>query len=38
MIELYYVSGSPYSWRVMLTAEVKGVPSFRRASIGRRNS
>lgn len=26
MIELYYVSGSPYSWRVMLTAEVKGVP------------
>ena len=26
MIEIYYVSGSPYSWRVMLTAEVKGVP------------
>lgn len=26
MIELYYVSGSPYSWRVMLAAEVKGVP------------
>jgi glutathione S-transferase len=26
MIELYTVSGSPYSWRVILTAEVKGVP------------
>ncbi len=30
MIELFYVSGSPYSWRVMLTAEVKGVPYERR--------
>ncbi|MEO8669336.1 MAG: glutathione S-transferase family protein [Bauldia sp.] len=25
-IEIFYVSGSPYSWRVMLAAEVKGVP------------
>ncbi len=24
-LDLYYVSGSPYSWRVMLTAEVKGL-------------
>ena len=25
-LEIFYVSGSPYSWRVMLAAEVKGVP------------
>ncbi len=25
-IEIFYVSGSPYSWRVLLTAEAKGVP------------
>ena len=24
-IDIYFVSGSPYSWRVLLTAEVKGV-------------
>ena len=25
-LEIFYVSGSPYSWRVMLAAEVKEVP------------
>jgi glutathione S-transferase len=24
-VEIYYVSGSPYSWRVLMTAELKGV-------------
>jgi glutathione S-transferase len=24
-IEIFYVSGSPYSWRVLLTAELKGI-------------
>lgn len=25
-VEIFWVSGSPYSWRVLLAAEVKGVP------------
>jgi glutathione S-transferase len=25
-IEIYWVSGSPFGWRVLLTAELKGVP------------
>ena len=24
--EIYWISGSPFSWRVLLTAEVKGIP------------
>jgi glutathione S-transferase len=25
-VEIYWISGSPFSWRVLLTAEVKGIP------------
>jgi hypothetical protein len=25
-VEIYWISGSPFAWRVLLTAEVKGVP------------
>src|SRR5580704_11757058 len=25
-VEIYWISGSPFAWRVLLTAEVKGIP------------
>jgi glutathione S-transferase len=25
-VEIYWVSGSPFAWRVLLTAEVEGIP------------
>jgi hypothetical protein len=25
-LEIYWISGSPFAWRVLLTAEVKGIP------------
>ena len=25
-MEIYWISGSPFAWRVLLTAEVKGIP------------
>ena len=25
-VEIYWISGSPMAWRVLLTAEVKGIP------------
>src|SRR5215472_10687278 len=25
-VEIYWISGSPFSWRVLLTAEVKSIP------------
>jgi len=26
-VEIYWISGSPFAWRVLLTAEVKGIPT-----------
>ena len=25
-VEIYWISGSPFAWQVLLTAEVKGIP------------
>ena len=25
-VEIYWISGSPFSWEVLLTAEAKGIP------------
>jgi hypothetical protein len=25
-VEIYWISGSPFAWRVLLAAEVKGIP------------
>ena len=25
-VEIYWISGSPFAWRVLLTAEIKGIP------------